>query len=256
MLSKLMLSALLLTSVPVWALPQMPSKASAADAAMTFETATIKPSKSEEGFSIQIQGRRFATTGTTLIDVMKYAYGLHATQIVGVPKSLQSERFDVLADPPTETRPPSDQIKAMVRGLVTKRFGMNSHIEKRELPVYAIVAAKGGPKLSKSILDPDSIPSGIGSPGTGRFRAVNASMQDIAAFLQRYVMDRPVIDETGIAGRFDVNIRWTPDGATAGADDLPGFYTAIQEQLGLQLEAVKAPVDVLVIDHVEQPSAN
>lgn len=255
MLSKLVLSGLLLSSVPVWALPQMPAKASAVDAAMTFESATIKPSKPEEGLTIQIQGRRFATTGATLIDVMKYAFGLHAAQIVGVPEPLRSEKFDVLADPPTETRPSSDQIKAMVRVLVTERFGMHSRIEKRELPVYAIVVVKGGPKLSKSTRDPDSIPS-AGFSRTGKFRGLNVSMQDIATFLQRYGMDRPVIDQTGIVGRFDVDLAWTPDDAVADAQDLPDFYTAIQEQLGLKLAAVKAPVDVLVIDHVEQPSAN
>jgi hypothetical protein len=88
----LLLSTLLLSSAPLWAMPQTSLKASAADSAMKFEVATIKPSKPEEGLAIQIQGRRFATMGATLVDILKYAYGLHATQIVGVPEPLRSER--------------------------------------------------------------------------------------------------------------------------------------------------------------------
>jgi uncharacterized protein (TIGR03435 family) len=253
MRTELLVSILVLYSSSVWATPQNPAGAPLSSTGPAFQVATIKPSKPDAGLEIQIQGRRFATTGTSLVDILKYAYGLHSAQILGGPDWLRSEKFDVMADPSTETRPPSDQIKLMVQGLLAERFSLSFHREKRELPVYAIVVAKGGPKLTKSTREPGSIPAVSFSP-TGRFAAANASVADIATFLQRYVLDKPVVDQTGLSGRFDVNVRWEPDEAVEST--LPGFYTAVQEQLGLKLMPVKTAIDVFVVDNVEQPSAN
>jgi uncharacterized protein (TIGR03435 family) len=235
-----------------------------AQAAMpAFQVATIKPSKPDQLLSIQIQGRRFATMGTTLIDVLKYAYGVHANQIVDGPAWLGTEKFDLLADPDSETRPSSDEMKKMVQQLVADRFHLSFHRAKRELPAYAIVAAKSGPKLTKSTRDPNGIPAGAFSP-SGKLSVGNATIADLGTFLQRYVTDRPVVDQTGITGKYDLNLAWTPDEsringsghATEDSNAQPGLFTAIQEQLGLKLEAAKLPVDVFVIDHVEQPSEN
>lgn len=229
--------------------------------APAFVVATIKPARADEPLMIQIQGRRFATAGASLADIMKYAYGVHISQIVGGPEWVDTAKFDLLADPGTDARPASDDMKKMVQRLVEDRFKLMYHRAVRELPVYAVVVAKSGPKLTKTTKD-----AGIPVAGyrpTGRLGVGNATLTDFAGFLQRYVMDRPVVDRTGIPGRYEFDLAWTPDGAQLNgrpaSDDPgapPGLFTAIQEQLGLKLEAVKAPVEVMVIDHVERPSEN
>jgi uncharacterized protein (TIGR03435 family) len=224
----------------------------------TFQVATIKPSKPDEWLKIQIQGRRFATTGSSLVDILKYAYGIHASQIVDGPAWLSTEKFDLLADPDKESRPTSDEMKKMVQELVSDRFHLSFHRARRELPVYAIVVGKTAPKLTKSTKDPSGNPWVAFSP-SGSFSVGNASMADLATFMQRYAMDRPVVDKTGIPGKYDLSLVWTPDDKVASTDDPnapPGLFTAIQEQLGLKLEATRAQVDVFIIDHVEQPSEN
>ena len=179
-------------------------------------------------------------------------------------------RFDLLADPDTEARPASDQFKRMVQGLTTERFHIVLHRSERDLPVYEIVVAKDGPKLTPSTGDPGGIPVVSYTPGW--LSAGNAAVTDLATFMQRYVTDRPVVNHTSLTGKYDVSLRWTPDESTSpeavpqakgGAlplpglsAALPGLSAAIQEQLGLKLRAVKAPAAVLVVDHVEMPSAN
>src|SRR6202012_6020630 len=134
--------------------------------------------------------------------------------------------------------------------------------EQKTLPVYALVKTADTPKLTKSTADPNGIPSVGFSPG-GTLQVANATMANFATFLQRFVLDRPAVDQTGISGRFDLELRWTADGADAKANDLatdasaaPGLFTAIKEQLGLKLEAKKAETDVFVIDRADQPSEN
>lgn len=259
------LLVILLVSVcgmPVWGEQQSPAgtPAQASDAA--FQVATIKPSKPDTLPAIQIQGRRFATSGTTVVDIMKYAYGVHVSEITGGPEWLSKEKFDLLADPGTEVRPASDDMKKMVRALLADRFQLAFHRDKKQLAVYAIVVAKSGAKLKQSTRDANSIPV-AGFIPSGKLTTGNATMADFATFMQRYVMDRPVVDQTGIQGKYDLSLAWTPDDAQVNgrprSDDPsapPGLFTAIQEQLGLRLEATKAPVEVMVIDRVELPSAN
>jgi len=196
-----------------------------------------------------------------VIEILKYAYGVHASQVTGGPEWLGTKKFDVLADPETEVRPTSDQMKRMVQELVAERFGLRFHHAGKELPVFAITVGKAGPRLTKSSRDePGGIPA-VGFTPPGSLGARNATMADFATFLQRFVLDRPVVDQTGVTGRYDIDLSWTPEelqsgGGSAKADAPPGLFTAIQEQLGLKLNATKALIDVFVVDQVEQPSAN
>jgi uncharacterized protein (TIGR03435 family) len=175
---------------------------------------------------------------------------------------MRTTRFDIVADPETETRPSSDTFKAMVQALLVERFHLTMHTEQRELPVFVLVAAKSGPKLKATKDKPEGLP--WVAWGGGDLIAHNAATTDLAKFLQRFVTDKPVVDKTGITGRYDMNLQWAPDNVHGGmsaamneaAAALPSLYTAIQEQLGLKLEPVKAPADVLVIDKVERPGAN
>ena len=230
---------------------------------LTFAVATIKPSAPDAVAGTQIRGNRFATEGTTFVDVFKYAYSVHPDQVVGGPEWLRTEKFDILADPETEKRPSSDQMKAMVQQLLVERFHIVMHREQKTLSVYALVKTADTPKLTKSTADPNGIPVVGYSPG-GTLQVGNATMANFATFLQRFVLDRPAVDQTGITGHFDLMLRWTPD--SLRANDKPGdsqedasapnLFTAMKEQLGLKLQPTKAATDVFVIDRAARPSEN
>ncbi len=245
-------------------LGQIPKSASldSPSVAPRFQVATIKPSRPEESRTLQIQGNRFATTDTSLVDLLKYAYGVQEQQIVGGPKWLKTQKFDLVGDPETLARPSSDEFKKMVQNLLADRFHLTAHDEARDLSVFAIVAAKSGPKLSKSNRPPSEIPSVAYSPG--QLSAANATIADLATFLQRFVTDRPVFDRTGITGKYDLILQWTPDKLETEEsrkdndrnDSFPGLFTAVQEQLGLKLQEERHPTQVFVVDHVDMPSEN
>jgi uncharacterized protein (TIGR03435 family) len=230
----------------------------------TFSVVTIKPSAADAVAVVQVRGNRFATEDTTFVDVVKYAYNVHADQVVGGPEWLRTQKFDILADPETEQRPSSDQLKAMVQQLLAERFHLVMHHEQRILSVYALMTTSDAPKLTKSAADPSGIPAVAYSP-RGELQVGNATMANFATFLQRFVLDRPAVDQTGIAGHFDLALRWTPDNFPAGekpydpqkdASAPPDLFTAIKEQLGLKLQPTKAATDVFLIDRVEHPTEN
>lgn len=227
-----------------------------------FQVATIKPSQPQESRTMQIRGNRFATTDTSVSDLLKYAYGLHEQEIVGGPSWLETQKFDLMCDPETEARPSTDDFKKMVQALLSDRFRLVAHREIRDLSVLEIVNARTGPRLTKSDMPPNGLPTYGYAPGQLSVR--NATMADFATYLQRFVTDRPVFDRTGAAGKYDLDLRWTPDDSqieeSRQGDErntsFPGLYTAIQEQLGLKLQEAKRPAPVLVIDQVELPSPN
>ena len=155
-------------------------------------------------------------------------------------------------------------MKAMVQQLLIERFHVVMHHEQKILSVYALVKTAETPKLTNSTADPSGIPV-VGYNPSGELQVGNATMANFATFLQRFVLDRPAVDQTGIAGRFDLVLRWTPDNFRAAGkpgdlqDDAsapPSLFTAIKEQLGLKLQPTKAATDVFLIDGVEQPSEN
>jgi uncharacterized protein (TIGR03435 family) len=257
------------TPLTVWAIPEPPArpKPMAADVNPSFEVATIKPSAPDERRrGITVQGRRFITYNTNLTDLMSFAYGVHARQIAGAPAWAESERYDLTGQPDIEGTPNERQWKLMLQKVLAERFGLTFHRAQRELSVYAITVAKTGQKLTKSEGDPNGLP-GLGFRGLGAMIATNAAMTDFAQTMQGFVLDRPVVDQTEIAGRYDFTLNWTPDEfqftglgvkppEPADAAALPDLFTAIQQQLGLRLEATKAQTEVLIIDKVEKPSGN
>jgi uncharacterized protein (TIGR03435 family) len=154
----------------------------------------------------------------------------------------------------------------MIRKVLADRFGLKAHNDQRELSVYALTVAKGGSKLTKSLGNPNGPPDDYFST-SAYMKETNTTMGEYAKAMQ-YVLDRPVVDQTGLAGRWDFLLKWTPDESqftaigirilppTDNPNAPPGLFTAIQEQIGLKLEATRAMVDVIVIDKVERPSAN
>jgi uncharacterized protein (TIGR03435 family) len=260
------------TPQTAWAIPEPPPppKPMAADANLAFEVATIKPSNpATPGQSILVGrggGNLFTTTNTTLNDLITFAYGIHVRQIAAGPSWLESERYDLSAKPEQPGIPNATQLKTMLQKLLAERFGLAFHNEKRELSAYTITVAKSGPKLEKS--ESGGILPGFGGRGPGAIGVRNSTMPEFADFLQARLLDRPVVDQTGLSGRFNFTLEWRPDAAQLAGrgpnapqlppelESRPDLFTAIQEQIGLKLEAAKAPVEVFVIDRVQKPSEN
>ncbi len=253
-----------------WEIPEPPPppKPMAASEVPEFEVATIKPSKpDQQGKGITVRGRQFVTINTSLNDLITFVYGLHAKQISGGQAWMDSERFDITAQPKGEGQPNEKQLKTMIQKLLAERFKLTFHREKKEQSVYAVTVAKGGSKLTKSEGDPNGLP-GLGFRGLGALIVRNANIADFASLMQTAVLDRPVVDQTGLTGRWDFTLDWTPDEfqfagmgvkmpppANNGAAK-PDLFTAMQEQMGLKLESTKAQADTFVIDSVSKPTEN
>jgi|ERR1035441_1618008 uncharacterized protein (TIGR03435 family) len=224
-----------------------------------FEVVTIKPSDPGvlSGTFFTVKGRHVIARSIDLDDLISLAYGVHTKQIVNGPSWLATARFDLDGVPGTEGKPNRAQMKLLFQKLLADRFQFAFHHEMKELSVYTLTADKNGPKLTKT----DRLPTdgtNFSYAGSVVLTVRNASMEDFANGMQAAFLDRPVVDQTGLRDRYDFVLRWTPEGSTAGNDPSapPDIYTAIREQLGLKLNAAKAPVDVLVIDRVKEPSPN
>ncbi|HWE48885.1 MAG TPA: TIGR03435 family protein [Bryobacteraceae bacterium] len=230
--------------------------------------ATIKPARSvgNEGLMISSGGHRLDSIDSPIADVMTFCYDVHRRQILDGPAWLRTDRFDISARLDGDNRRNRTEWQETVREILTDRFKLVFHREIRVLPVYAFTAGKTEPKLNEKG-DPDKS-STFGFPGLGNLVINNGSLAYFATVMQRYVLDRPVIDRTGITGVYSFTMHWRPDefqfaNFISGAplppkddDDRPALSAAVQQQLGLRLESIKAPVEVLVIDHIEKPSEN
>jgi uncharacterized protein (TIGR03435 family) len=256
------------TTENTWAIPE-PPKPMAADAIPKFDVVTVKPSDpNRPGKLFTIRGRHVMTINTTLNDIITFAYGLHAKQIVGAPAWFATDKFDIDGVPDVEGQPSSKQFKLLFQSVLTDRFKLTFHHDQKELSVYALTAGKSGPKMTETIHKPTDPVNFLFRGKPGALMVTNATMKDFCDGMQSAVMDKPVVDHTGLTARYDFNLNWTPDEsqfesmggfkppATEDPNAPPALSTAMQEQLGLKFDAVKAPADVFVIDHVEKPSAN
>jgi uncharacterized protein (TIGR03435 family) len=254
-----------------WTIPPPPPPLPPMDAntSPTFEVATIKPSKpDEQRKAIIVQGRRMHIINQPLSRMISFAYGVQVNQLIGLPAWADTDKYDIDAEPDGEGMPNDKQWKGMIQKLIVERYKFTFHRDKKELSVYALSVAKTGAKLTKNEGDPNGLPGLFFRGRPGDLGVRNATMADFVGLLQGAVLDRPVVDQTGLSGRFDFTLNWTPDDSqfagmgakipppTDSANAPPSLYTAIQEQIGLKLDATKAPADVIVIDHVEKPSEN
>jgi uncharacterized protein (TIGR03435 family) len=221
-------------------------------------------------------------TNISLLELIRLAYEVHVSQIVGGPDWIESARFDVIAKAET-SRPPSP---AMIRRLLSDRFNLAIHNETRRLRQYALVTIRSdrrlGPQLRPSQIDCTRPPAAADARDRSapfvdperrqvceqfvglapRFDAAGVNMAQLATSLSRHV-GRPVVDRTGLVGLFDLSLQWTPDVPQAsgsyrlnGVEVDPGgpsIFTALQEQLGLRLESTEAPAPVIVVDRAERP---
>ncbi|MGO8817156.1 MAG: TIGR03435 family protein [Terriglobia bacterium] len=273
----------------------------AAAPATSFEVASIKPNHSGDmRIGIMFQPGRFTTTGATAKQLIALAYDVRDFQVTGGPSWIGSDKFDIDAKEPDGfsdelAKLPPDQRRGkmglLIQSLLADRFGLKVSHATKDLPVYALVVAKGGPKLQAAKAD-DTNPNGMKGPdghplrhgnfmrlGLGELEGQSVPVTFLAQELARQ-LGRNVLDQTGLKGSYDFTLKWAPDpssmammqgppggGPPPGAGPAPdsgsppdasgpSIFTAVQEQLGLKLESTKGPVDILIIDHVQQPSEN
>jgi len=241
-----------------------------------FAVASVRPSKSEARPEIGNSNGRGRAKNATLKMIMATAYQVPIFQISGGPAWVDSERFDIEAkaeDPKTGYI----QLRLMMQSLLEDRFRLRLHRETRVSSVYFLVTSKGGARMSRSAdqTSPDATgppsspadgpPRGSVLMGAGILLANAASMSVLAKVLTPE-LEHPVLDRTDLNGRYDVRLKWMPEIQSADAPggreaatstlDLPGLFTALREQLGLELKAGRGPVEFLRIDSAEKPSPN
>jgi len=271
-------------------LPQ--SKAQAPATRQEFEVASVKPNTSGNNM-VMIRppaGGRFTATNARLKMLIGLAYNVQNFEISGGPAWINSDGYDIEAKA-ADSNIGIEQLRPMLQTLLEDRFRLMIHREAKEVPVYALMAGKNGPKLPQAnekgcvAFGPNSPPPPPPAPGQpfaapptpcggfmqgpNRLEGGKVSMEQFVGALSR-ILGRPVIDKTGFTGTFDVHLEFTPEGTALMGGGLgppgglaPGFdtsgpsiFTAVQDQLGLRLESQKGPAELLVIDHAEKASEN
>lgn len=222
-----------------------------------FEVASIKPSAPAmiwSGFRPSAGGR-FEASHVTVKAMVGFAYDARDFQISGGPSWASSDRYDILAKAPESTS--TTQLREAMQALLKQRLKLALRRETRQLTVYELTAARGGAKLHEATTG-----SGfLRFVGKGQIEVSSYPMRQFALYLST-LLDRMVIDKTGLASKYDFTLKWTPDEAQSGKPGAQGevegggasIFTALQEQLGLKLESSKAPVETFLIDQVERPS--
>jgi len=266
------------TEDAAWPIPE-PPKPMAADADPAFEVATIKPNDSgaTEMRGLVIRGREFRTNASSLQDLIGFAYSVQAKQVIDGPPWMSSDRYDIEAVPDQPGVPNVEQIRVMMRKMMADRFQLKFHHEQREMSAYVLEVSKGGEKLTPNDSKANLPGLGFGpAPGGITIHVMNARIDDFTGFLQILVLDRPVVNRTGLTGKYNFSCAFAPDDSqfnghppriptpgsngapspTADAPSAPSLYEALEQQDGLKLTAQKTMVDVIVIDHVDKPSAN
>ena len=251
---------LALTSTCVWA-----------QAAKEFDVASIKPHKGADDGRVGIQitpGGLLRASNMPLRELLQMAYDLRPGQLTGAPKWIDSERYDIeakMSEPPAQGGGP-DFLRPYMQSLLEKRFQLKSHREMRDMQSYQLVQGKGAPKLKES--DPASRGPMI-RMGRDQLTLNGGNMDQLSLQLSRAV-GAPVSNQTGLTGQYDMELKFTPErpappgpngardggGGAAPGGDAPSIFTAVQEQLGLNLESKKGPISMFVVDKIEKPEEN
>ena len=259
-------------SAPITAVTQSSAANPSQNATPVFDVAAIhlhqpEPHEHNSIWSSPSDGH-FKASNISVVMLINWAYEMPEARILGAPGWAANTMFniDAEANPSVDeqlhglTSDAGRELKEkMAQALLADRFKLVAHIETRELPIYELVVAKGGAKLG-AIEQTDSFVNRWNN------RIEVQTSNSVASFAEELSKDagRPVVDKTGIAGRYDLKLQWTPDDRVSSASSsdsvdaksAPSLFTALQEQLGLKLEPAKGPVQVLVIDHVEMPTEN
>ena len=249
-----------------------------------FEVASVRPNTSgDRAQSNQIGKGSVVMTNSRMLAVIAGAHGVRPDRIVGSPEWFDRERFDIIARAPADA--PDNLLRPMLRTLLAERFRFVAHTEVREVPMYALIVDRGdgrlGPNLLASTQCDDALgpragdaalpigkrPCRVVTGSDGRGAYITGGARTVAALVDalqlpgglQELVGRPVVDRTSLTGTYDFYLRFAPAGLSAAPPDtsnLPSIFTALQEQLGLKLEAARGSVEFLVIDSVGQPTAN
>jgi uncharacterized protein (TIGR03435 family) len=235
--------------------------------APVFETASIKPSSPGQlGMGIDLLPARIRIVNSPLRLCIQFAWNVKDFQVSGGPGWADTEHFDIEARAAGPFK--GDEFRAMLQALLAGRFGLVIHRETKERPGYALVPARGGAKLPAAVEDP-SIQFSRTPSGDRILRAEGVTMGQLAGALST-ALEATVVDRTGIEGSFKVSLQYAPESGqrmmSKGGEPLPppppdavpgpSIFTALQERLGLRLEAVKVPMEVIVIDGASRPLGN
>jgi uncharacterized protein (TIGR03435 family) len=229
--------------------------------AQSFEVASIRANHSGERIQLfnLARGGRFTTTNCSLRILIPYAYEVFQFQLSGAPDWVTSDKYDMAAKADGDPLP--DEMRVLVRRLLEDRFQLKYHWETKESAGYNLVVSKPG-KLREAA--PGDCPGAFPDAPCGALRNTPGHTQgnqltagqlagSLSFFIQAFVTDK-----TNLTGQYDIELQWTPERVRMQSAEPtgPSIFTALQEQLGLKLEAAKGPVKVLVIDHIERPSEN
>jgi uncharacterized protein (TIGR03435 family) len=294
LLLKLKLKGRLFLGAPLLMAVGVPMGVGQGSALPSFDVATVRlssPTNQTIGFP-SLSAGRFTASNVTVESLIGFAYDIpwslnssrvlfnpRSPNLLGGPGWVSSDRYDIaakgddsLAEGWNKLSPKQqkEELREMVKSLLADRFKLQMRHETREIPVYALVVAKSGSKLTPTTpepvvaVDPNAPPAPYTykSPwklNVGLIGGHGVTMSDLATMLwtEREIGSRKVLDKTGLEGKYDFTLKWASEDQAASTDSSgPSIFTAIQEQLGLRLESTKAPLDVLVIDHIERPSEN
>ncbi|HKV46782.1 MAG TPA: TIGR03435 family protein, partial [Candidatus Acidoferrales bacterium] len=242
----------------------------------SFEVVSIKPAGYHRGYDIHMRGDLYSAVGVTAEFLIKYAYGITDDQLSGGPDWINSDKYAIDAKIPDSTaaewhkkydaKKQAEEMQSMMRSLLEDRFQLKIGHQTKELPVFALVIAKGGPKISPS--KDDGSKSGSDGHNEGYVEINHVTDEPISVLIdilsrQSETAGRKIIDETGLTGKYTYALKWTRERPPSDSDpaDLPVssaplLWDALQDQLGLQLKSTKAPVDTIVIEHIEKPTSN
>lgn len=228
-----------------------------------FDSASIKPAATGiHGFSIRPLPGRFSAQNVTLRQLIGAAWHLPDYQVSGGPKWIDADRFDLEAKAPEAATPPTDkELMVMLQGLLAERFGLAVRHDTRDLPIYSLEPAKGGPKLGPTADPAAAVQFRVLQ--RHQITAVNAPLKDLTETLS-WVLGRRVFDRTGLTGAFDYKLEWAPDDLQLRSDEspvanngtLPSLGAALKETLGLKLTSQKGPVEMLAIEKAEKLTGN
>ena len=230
----------------------------------TFDVATVRPNRTGKG-----AGNLAASPGMLTIrnlplrTIIGTAYGIADYQISG-PQWIEQERFDIMAKTGASVTG-EDQMRPLLRPLLAERFHLAMHRNTKRLPAYVLTVGTSGPKLEAAEAGGAGLPfKKANKSGGGRIHSANLTMPQFAEILSRR-LSYPVLDRTGLAGAYRVTLEWAAEnkaikpgkiGEAKPDPDRPSIFTALRDQMGLRLQARKAPVEIFVIDHIETPTAN
>jgi uncharacterized protein (TIGR03435 family) len=238
---------------------------------LSFEVASVKvrpPGSLIVAVGASPSGSKLTIEAMSLSDLISWAYNVKPWEVeagpawagTGIRKDRSSldtttSRFDIAAKAEGDASRSPEEFRQMSRSLLSDRFQLAMHRETRETPVYALVIDKNGPKFRESGADARGV---MRMNGRGKVTASGGTMAQLVAwFSNANGVDRPIVDQTGLAGHYDFTVEWSNPLAGDSLDSsAPSIFAAMREQLGLRLEPRRAPLEVFVIDHAEMPSSN